>query len=187
MVRPRELIEGVLLTLKEHPDIPDDASFIGYEPDIDSESIKLPLVEVSMGPQQRLREENTDFVGYEKDADGDHIGRLFETLYTLELNVAVWTAQGSRYSPRDIGDSVRDALYAHDTASSEAPLIHPEDGEIEEMWRFDILEGAHTDNLNTSPTLRRWEQTISIGASELYNTDADEPIIAQTNQDTTVQ
>jgi len=181
MVRPKELIEGVLWTLQQHPDIPDSASYVGYTPDINSESIKLPVVEVSMGPQVRLREENTDFVGFKTDDNGNQIGRIFEALYTLELNVAVWTAQGSKYSPRDISDSVRDALYSHDIAGPGEPLVHPDFGPIDEVWSFDILEGSHTDDLTTSPTLRRWQQDVSVSASEQYVVHPDEDPVTAIN------
>lgn len=176
MVRPKELVEAVLFTLQQSDDLPEEANFVGYEPDIDSESIKLPLVEVSMGTQLEVNESNTDFVGFRTDDNGNDIGRIYETLYTQELTVAVWTAQGSKYSPRDMGDTVRDELYAHETAGPDQPLRHPEDGRrLDEVWRFWITEGAHTDDLGTSPTLRRWEETIQISASEQYVTDADQP------------
>ena len=178
MVRPQELIDSVLITLQQHPDIPDSANFVGYTPDISSESIKLPVVEVSPGPQSKLSEMNSEFVGYAEDDAGRDIGRIYEALYSMELNVAVWTAHGSKYSPREISNAVRDALYAHETAGPAKPLRNPDGSPVDEVWRFAMQEGEQTDDLTTSPTLRRWEQTLTINASEQYVADSEEPPLA---------
>lgn len=176
MVRPQQLIDAVLYTLQSSDDIPSAASFVGYEPDIDSESIKLPLIEVSLGPQAHLSEMNTDFVGFKTDESGRDIGRIYESLYTLQMNVSVWTAHGSKFSPRKIMDSIRDALYAHDTAGPNLPLRSPDGSPVDEVWRFAIQQGEQTDDLGTSPTLRRWQQTIVVSASEQYVTDEENPV-----------
>ncbi len=177
MVRPNELVEALLYTLKQSDNIPDSASFVGYEPDIDSEPIKMPLIEVSLGTQFEISEENTDFIGYVTDADGNQVGRRFESLYEQELTIAAWTAHGSKYDPRTISDAVRDEIYAHTTAGPNKPLRHPEDDRVlDEVWKVTITEGEHTDDLGRSPTLRRWEELISISASEQYVTDAEDPI-----------
>lgn len=175
MVRPQELIEAVLVTLQNTPEIPDSTNYVGYTPDISSESIKLPLIEVSPGPQEHISEMNTDFVGFKTNDAGQDIGRIYESLYTLELNVAIWTAHGSKYSPRDISDAVRDALYAHTTAGPNLPLRNPDGSPVDEVWRFALQEGNQTDDLTTSPTLRRWQQNITVSASERYVTDEEDP------------
>lgn len=175
MVRPQEIIEAVLFTLQNEADIPDAANFVGYTPDINSESIKLPLVEVSPGPQTHISESNTDFVGYKTDDSGREIGRIYESLYTLQLTVAVWTAHGSRFSPREISNAVRDGLYAHDTAGPSRPLRNPDGSPVDEVWRFALQDGEQTDDLTTSPTLRRWQQNVVVSASEQYVTDEEDP------------
>jgi hypothetical protein len=175
MVRPQKLIEAVLYTLQQSDDLPSATNFVGYEPDIDSESIKLPLVEVSPGLQEHVSLVNTDFVGFKTDDDGREIGRIYESLYTLEINVAIWTAQGSKFSPREISNAVRDELYAHDTAGPDQPLRHPDGSPVNEVWRFAIQEGEQTDDLATSPTLRRWQQDILVSASEQYVTHGEDP------------
>lgn len=175
MVRPKQLVESILYVLKNEADLPDHSSFVGYEPDIDSESLKLPLIEVSMGVQVEIDESNTDFVGFRKDDDGNNIGRVYETLYSQELNVSVWTAQGSKYSPRKMSSAVRDALYNYTTTGPQETLPHPDIGPLDEVWRVKVTEGEHTDDLGTSPTLRRWREIVQINASERYITDSDEP------------
>lgn len=176
MARPQDIIEAVLYTLQSHPDIPERTSFVGYEPNIDTESIKLPLIEVSPLTQTNISEMNTDFVGFKEDSNGNQIGRIYESLYQFEITVAVWTAQGSKFSPRDMSDSVRDALYAHETAGPNKPLMKEDGTPLDEVWRFSIMDGEQIDDMGTSPTLRRWEQNVVINASEQYVTDEEDPI-----------
>jgi len=176
MVRPQEIIEATIFTLQESSNIPDAANYVDNTPDISTQSIKLPVIEVSIGPQRILADENTDFIGTKTDNNGREIGRIYESLYTLELYVVTYTAQGSKYSARDISDSIRDELYAYDTSGPNETLVHPENGPVDEVWRFDIIEGVHTDDLNTNPTLRRWQQDVLVSASEQYvTTDVEDP------------
>jgi hypothetical protein len=181
MARPQDIVDGVLYTLQTEPDIPSAANYVGYEPDIDSESIKLPLVEVSTGPMTNVSEMNTDFIGHRTDDSGNRVGSIYQTLYSFELTIAVWTAHGSKFSPRDISDSVRGRLYRHSTSGPNVPLRNSDDDSpIDEVWRFDLVEGLQTDDLGTSPTLRRWQQLVTVNASEQYITEPDEDPIQAT-------
>jgi len=188
MVRPQELIEGVLYTLQQSDSLSSSVNFIGYEPDIDSEPIKLPMIEVSPGIQENISEMNTDFIGMETDDSGREVAEIYESLYTLEINVAIWTAHGSKFSPREISNTVRDELYSHDTSGPGKPLRNSDDSSIDEVWRFSLQEGEQTDNLGTSPTLRRWQQSILVSASEQYVTQPDEdPVESIDFNDTTTE
>lgn len=174
MVRPKEIIEAILYTLKTSDRFPDSVNYVGYTPDINSESIKLPLIEVSPDLMEELSAANTDFVGYKTDDSGARVSKIYDTEYTMTVNVAVWTAQGSKYSPRELSNKVRDALYRHETRGPNEPLQNPDNTLVDDVWHFTIEEGEHTDDLTTSPTLRRWEQQVSISANERYLT-TDEP------------
>lgn len=188
MVRPQQLLESVLYTLQQSEELPSSISFVGYEPDINSEPIDLPMIEVSMGTQIRISEANSDLVGYVTDDSNNRIGRKYDLLYTLELDVAIWTAQGSKYSPRRLSDIVRSELYKHENSGPHEPLRSPEtDNTLDDVWRFVILDGTRTDDLTTSPTLRRREHQVSVSANERYVAMGDEPPIAAFNQETTVQ
>jgi hypothetical protein len=186
MVRPQEIIEGVLHTLKESDAIPDSTNFVGFKPDPDTQSIKLPLIEVSPGPKSPVREMNTEFVKFRTDSDGNQVGEVYESLYRLQLTINVWTAHGSKYSPRDIMDSVRDELYKHKTAGPQQPLRFPDGSPVNEVWRFSMQQGDQTDDLGMSPTLRQTTKTVVVSASEQYVTDGDEPVegLADLNAET---
>lgn len=181
MVRPKELVESILYVLQNEGSFPEKTNVVGYEPDINSESIKLPLIEVSMGVQIEINDMNTDLVDTRTDSDGNEIGRVYETLYTQDIEISVWTAHGSNYSPRDMSNIVRDTLYRYTTHGPNDDLPHPDIGVLDEVWNLDIIQGEHTDDLGTSPTLRRWQENVEISASERYITDADEPPVSGFN------
>jgi len=178
MVRPDELVEGTLYTLQQSDKLPDGTSFIDHEPDINSESIKLPLVEVSMGSMLDISDVNTDLVGYSTDDDGNQIGRIYQSLYTQELQVSVWTAHGSKYDVGELSNVVRQELYKHTTAGPDIPIRHPsDDRQLDEVWRFWLTEASRTDDLATSPSLRRWQEIIQISASEQFEAiPSEDPI-----------
>lgn len=168
MVRPDDLVGAVIRSLKRSGRLPEAANYMDHEPAINTEAVKLPVVAVSPETQVRVSETNSDLVGYKEDDDGNRVGRIYQSLYELPLNVAVWTAQDSRYDARELGQAIRDTLYEHDT-KAEAADLHYDDGEpIDELWRFRVSQGEHTNDLTTSPPLRRWQQNITLSASEQY-------------------
>lgn len=182
MVRPQSIVEAVSYTLQQDDSIPSETNFLENEPDIENDAIKLPVIEISSGAQARLSESNSDFVTHKLDGDGNQIGRVYELLYTLEITIAVWTADGSMYNAKEIGDSVRDALYKHDTAGADIPLENPDGTIVDDVWRFSVDSGEQTDDFSTSPTLRRWQQEVLVSAGEKYTTE--EEYITDTNVQT---
>lgn len=180
MVRPQKLIEAVISNLQGASGIPDAVNFVGYLPNPDVEAIKLPIISVSVNDRTNLRPYNSQFIGFVENNAGNDVQRQYEMEYLLELDVQVWTAQGSQYSPRDIGDSVRTKLFDYTKHGPGLPLTHPSLGNIDEVWNFVIDTEGHEDDLTTTPTLRRWRATIEISASEVYTTTAKDPITAFT-------
>lgn len=165
-MRPKEVIETVVDALRSSDNLPDGVNFVGYEPNIETEAIKLPVLEVSIDGEVRLDEENTDFIGTIQDDNGNDVGRVFESLYQLTLEVNIWTAQGSAYDPRELGDAVYGTLYNYDSAGPAVTLN-------DEIWRVRVGDGETDDDLTTSPTLRRWSQELDIWSSEQFTTDEE--------------
>lgn len=187
MVRPQELVESVLYSLQQNSELPSESTFVGYEPDIDSEPISLPMIQVD--PDGDMVDEtrtNTQFVQYKRDKSGTITGKLYERLYSIEITVAVWTAHGSQYDPRNIGDIIRGELFQYDTSGPAKSLAKPDGTPIDEVWNFTVNSARQTDNLGTSPTLRRWQQSIIISASETYVEEVSEPLIEVTDNNTNV-
>lgn len=171
MVRVQELIEAVIYSLEQSEEIPDRTSFIDHVPNIDTEAIKLPVISVYPGDKTYLSDANSDFVQFTTDGDGNQTGRMYESLYTVEVTIAVYTAEGSQFSARAIMDSVRDKVFTHESSGLQKPLRNPDDSIIDDVWRVAIQSGEQNDDFGTSPTLRRWEQTITIQAGETFTTE----------------
>lgn len=165
-MRPRDVIEVVVNAIKDSGRLPDSTNYVGYEPNIDTEAIKLPLVEVVTVSEARINDHNTDFQGYIEDDDGNRVGRVFHALYNLTIEVNVWTAQGSKYDPDVLGDELYAALYPYDSSGPRRTLH-------EDIWRVRIGEGVPDEDFTTSPTLRRWSQEVDIWAHEAFRTDED--------------
>lgn len=174
MVRPDELVSAVAHSIAESGRLPDSTNYMDHQPSIETESVKLPIVEVSPDTQVRVSDTNSDLVGFEEDADGNRVGRIYQSLYELDLTVAVWTAQDSRYDAREMGRAVRDTLYEHDTKGEGADLHYEDGSPIDELWQFRVVQGEHTDDLTTSPPIRRWETVVTLAASEQYTVTPDE-------------
>jgi hypothetical protein len=65
---------------------------------------------------------------------------------------------------------VRTVLYRFDTQVNNEPLVHPEKGELTEIWDFAVEDGAHTNDLSTTPPLRKWTERIEVYAIEEHST-----------------
>lgn len=182
MVQPQEIVNGLVNAVKQSDELPDETNFINFEPDIESNPVKLPLVQVSSDSKVNVDDSNSNFIGFTEDSDENNTGRIFQTLYTQEFTIASWTAQGSKFEAHEVGDSVRRALLPHTTAGPEQPLINPETGDkLDDVWNVKLLETQRTDDLGTSPTLRQRTEIVEVSASEQYVVEADEPAAAGFN------
>lgn len=165
-MRPRDVIKEVVSAIEDSGRLPDSTNFVGYEPNIDTEAIKLPLLEVNTMSSARIAEHNTDEQGVITDDSGNEVGRVYHALYNLTLEVNVWTAQGSKFDPDALGDQVYSALYQYDSSGPAQPLA-------DDVWRVLLGDGSPDPDFTTSPTLRRWSQELDIWAFETFTTDED--------------
>lgn len=165
-MRPREVIEVVVNAVKQSGRLPDSTNYVGYEPNIDTDAIKLPLLEVVTTSEARISDHNTDEQGEILDDEGNSVARVFHAMYQLSIEVNIWTAEGSRYDPNVLGDEVFAALYNYDSAGPSKKLA-------DEIWRVRVGDGSPDEDFSTSPTLRRWSQEVDIWAYETFTTDED--------------
>lgn len=165
-MRPKAVVERVVDAIEKSGELPDSTNYVGYEPDMSSEAIKLPVVEASPTSEARISEHNTDEVGRLTDQDGNEVSRVYHALYQLTVEVSIWTAHGSRYDSRELGDSIYRALYQYDSSGPGRNLAP-------EVWRVRLGDGSPDDDLTTNPSLRRWTQDIDIWAYEEFASDED--------------
>jgi len=179
MVRVQEIIDAFLYAFKTSEKIPDDITYVGYMPDIDTEALKLPILHIEILDRNEIGRMNTDFVAYYKDDNGNDIGKVYQSVFETTLQMSVWTAQGSRHDPRKIGDRVRDEIYTYTKKGPGKTLTTPRGETLDEVWHVVLETANHTDDMGTSPVLRRWQQNVRVRASEQFIENVEKPHIKE--------
>jgi len=185
MVSTQEVIDAIIRALETSNVVTDDASYIDHDPDITTEAIKLPVIQVSPNTKNRISDENTDFVGL-KEGESDSTAReVYEALYALDVTIAAWTAEGSQYSGREIQESITEVLFKYETSGMNEPLKKSDGSVIDGIWRLAVQTGEQNDDLNTTPTLRRWRKTVIVSMSETFESEKQD-IITEATEDVSV-
>jgi hypothetical protein len=177
MVRVQDIIDAFLYAFQVSNRVPDDITYVGYMPNIDTEAIKLPILHIEIIDRSEIGSLNTDFIEYYKDDNGNDIGKVYESMFDVNLEISVWTAQGSRHDPREIGNYVRDEIYTYTKKGPEKKLVSPNGETLDEVWHVTLDEAFHTDDMGTSPVLRRWQQNVRVRASEQFIQNVEKPHI----------
>lgn len=180
MVSTQEVIDAIIYALESSDVITDDASYIDHDPDITTEAIKLPVIQVSPNIKNRISDENTDFIGLVDGESENSVKEVYEALYTLDVTIAAWTAEGSQYSGREIQESITEALFKYETSGMDEPLKKSDGSVIDDIWRFTVQTGEQNDDLNTTPTLRRWRKTVVVSMSETFESEEQDTITEAT-------
>ena len=177
MVRVQDIIDAFLYAFQTSNRVPDDLTYVGYMPDINTEAIKLPILHIEIISRTEIGALNTDFVEYYTDENGNDIGKIFESMFDVTLEISVWTAQGSRNDPREIGNYIRDEIYTYTKKGPQKQLVSPAGEVLDEVWHVRLDEATHTDDMGTSPILRRWQQNVYVRASEQFIQNVEKPHI----------
>jgi hypothetical protein len=185
MVSTQEVIDAIIYALESSDVVTDDASYIDHDPDITTEAIKLPVIQVSPNIKNRISDENTDFIGLVDGESENSVKEVYEALYTLDVTIAAWTAEGSQYSGRKIQESITEALFEYETSGMNEPLKKSNGSAIDDIWRFTVQTGEQNDDLNTTPTLRRWRKTVIVSMSETFESE-EQDIITEATEDVSV-
>lgn len=175
MTSPRESLEAVKRAIDSAGRLPEEISYLLHEADAAGQDsdVSLPLIEIQPLTSERVNPNNTDFVGFTTDDAGNHTGRIYRSQYELSAQIDVWTAQGGRYSPDDLGEAVRRSLYQHASHGPDKPFRDENEQVIDSMFRFELGDGERADDLVQTPTLRRWRQDVVIWAYEEFKTTED--------------
>jgi hypothetical protein len=177
MPRPDTVLKSVKTAIKESDRLPDATSYSTFELDTDGgqSNVRPPVVEITIVDTIRSRPHNTDFVEYIEDDNGNHIGRIYDAKFEMPIQIDVWTAEGDKYDPYEIGEEVRRALYRHDSYMAGDPLPDPSDPSqlLGGIDRFTVDDGRVANDLSMTPALRRWRQTGEVWFRETVEVTAD--------------
>lgn len=171
MATPREILTAIKESLQDSSEVPDSVSYVlqEYDGSGPEANVSLPVVELQTVNALSLNQFNTDFVGYRFNADGNQIGRVYRSEYSLTVQLDILTVDGRSKNEESISpliNGVRRALYKFESAGPAEPLE-------DTVWRFQLNEGERADNLESTPTVRRWSQTIDCWSYEEFDTVED--------------
>lgn len=171
MATPHEILTKLRDTLDESSEVPDSVNYLVAEYDSSGKdaNVELPVVQLTAVGVVNLNEFNTDLVGYVTDNDGNQVGRRYHSEYQMNVQLDVMTVDGrtkTNESIEPLTRTVRNELYSYDSAG-------PDEEIDEDIWRFHVDDAERSDDLSTTPTIRRWRQDVSCWSYESFDTTDD--------------
>lgn len=175
MVSPKTCLESVARAVASSGNLPNDMGVVMQEADPQSENadIDLPALEFQIDEMDDIIVHNTDFVGYSTDANGNHIGRLYESEYEMTIQIDIWTTPNDGYDPDELGEQLRNALYPYSSYGPDKPFLDDVSDPIEEVTYFTLNSGERTDDLIRTPSVRKWSQEVELWAYEEFSTEEE--------------
>jgi len=174
MARPDTVLKSIKTAIKQSGRLPNSTSYATFELDSTGaqSNVRPPIVEITNTSTIRSRPHNTDFSGFATDNAGNHIGRIYDALFEMEIQIDVWTAAGDDYDQKEIGGAVRRALYQYDSVQVDDKLPDPSDPDttLGDIDYFTVDEGSPANDLSMTPALRRWRQSGEVWFRERVNT-----------------
>lgn len=151
-----------------------DATFATLELDFNGQhsAVTPPVVEIRPIEYARNQTHNTDFVGFETNSDGEHIGRIYESVFSMPVSVSTLVASQSGNNSRDLMSQIRTALWYYDTSvMGNALPSTSSDTEFEtDIRRLSVGDSEPQNDLTLSPGLRRTQQLVDTVFVEQINT-----------------
>lgn len=174
MVRAHTVLRSVVTAIQQSNRLPESITYSTWELNAEGGQANVvpPIIEITPETVIRSRPHNTDFVGHATDDNGNDIGYIFDTKFEVEILIDVWTAEGDRYDPKQIGQQLRYAMYRYDDKQLGVPLPDPDspDEALTGIDRFVLNDGQVANDLAMTPALRRWRQTADVWFTERVNT-----------------
>ena len=173
MVEAQIILESVATALHDSGRLPDATTYATLEIDAEGAqaNIEPPVVEITMQDLDRDTRSNTEFVGYETDANGNRIGRRYESWFQLRAQLDCLSADGSSYDARDMGQQLREALRRYDTHQLGRPLPDPENPSngLRSVRTVEVGEETRANDLSMTPALRRTRTMLECWFKDEYS------------------
>ena len=170
MAHPGTVLEAVGRSIKNDPTIGDSVAVLTHEVGDSDADVPLPAVVLQTVSAIRADRWNTDLVGYETDANGNHIGRIFDAVFEMRLQIDVWVADSMDIDVETLAHHIRKALYRHDAHQLGEPFEAPDGSPMDDITHFCLANGERTDDLTMNDDLRRFTQEADVHFYERINT-----------------
>lgn len=181
MARPDEIIDALIYQLEASDVVSSDVTYLNEEVDSTGKNadVFLPVIEIQEADVTWLSEFNTDRVDIE--FTDDFAEEVYRAEYELILQLDVWVADTSKWSPDEIGEDARRVLYQYESAGLSKTLVDREGNLLPEIWKFSLTDAGRPDDLSGTFSVRKWRQEIEIWAYEEYRAKKD--VIQSLNED----
>ncbi len=184
MVQSRDALKIIADTLRRSPKMPEEMSYILHEPDPDGQESAVSVPVTVLQDTETIRDDpsNSNFIEYLKNDDGERVGEIYETKWEMSLQIDIWTAAGSDYNVDELGKQLHEVLYAYDSRGP-AKVFVDQDGEPRELiYDFSLQDGERNDQLDQTPSVRRWRQLARVRGAERLTLTSDDPPVRNVTQ-----
>lgn len=129
-----------------------------------------PLCELTIVSQVRSTRANTDYVRDVTNDDGEVIGEILDAIWTMDLQADIFVPAVPGYSATELGGKLQKALYRYDD-EVRGDLLYDATGDpYQSIAGLLVQDGQRQDDLSSSPSLRRWRQSLRVDFSDRINT-----------------
>lgn len=175
MVAPSDAMNYVAKAIAESDEMPAEAGLTLHEADMESDDadVDMPLIEIQPSEVEHVTVSNTDFVSFIEDDNGNSIGRVYLSEFEMTIQIDIWTSRDDGYDPDDLGHRLRRSLYPYSDYGPGRPFLDEEGDVVDDITYFRILSGERTDDLITTPTVRRWSHEVELWGYEGFRTTED--------------
>lgn len=179
MTAPSKVKDYVKLAIENSGALPEVKDYVTHEADPDGTdgALRLPLVEIQQTGFTREDLTNTTKIGAQTDDNGNEVAYAYESLYTVDLQINLWVADGSNYDVGELGDRLRKVLFAYDIRGPDRDFVDEQGRPIETIYQFNLGESNREDDTAQTPTVRVWQQSASVSACERYSEVPEEDYI----------
>jgi hypothetical protein len=184
MVQSREALKIIADTLRRSSKMPEEMSYILHEPDPDGEdsAVSVPVTVLQDTDTTRDDPSNSNFEGYLLNDSGERVGTVYETKWEMSLQIDIWTAAGSDYNVDKLGKELHEVLYAYDTRGPDKTFVDGTGEGRELIYDFTLQDSNRDDNLDQTPSVRRWRQLARVRGAERLTTTSDDPPVRNVTQ-----
>jgi len=178
MVSPMDAMKTVGDTIIRSGELPEETNVLLQEADEESDDadVELPLLEIELIEIDDVEILNTEFVDFALDDDGNQIGRIFLSEYEMMMRLNLWSTKGDGIDVDKLGETLRRVLYRHSSYGPQKPFLDGDGNEVDDITFFQIDRAERTDDLATTPTVRRFTHEVELWGYEQFQTDEGSPV-----------
>lgn len=174
-MRPDKVLDAIARALQDSGRLPTEMSYLTREADVSGQdaNIDLPLTEIQVVSNIRANRHNTDFVDWSTNASGEHIGKIFEAVFGMRVQIDIWTVPGGGYDPHALGHDARLCLYEYDAAQRGVSFLDEGGNPIEDIKYFVLGDGEPVPDFASDYTVRRWRMDAHVEFVEVVDTASE--------------